>query len=162
MVNKVEQGRKSRKDGKAFELRVRADLESKGWIVDRWSNNLECMKYDNEEGNFSGEIKIIPAKAKWAGTGRPMMLGAGFPDFICFRTLELENKDAIINQNVNLYEIIGVESKMTGKLDKLEKEKCSWLIDNHTFGKILIAEKTKPKNKIVIVYHDFEEKYGKI
>jgi len=24
-----------------------------------------------------------------------------------------------------------------------------------------IAEKTKPKNRIVIVYHDFEEKYDK-
>ena len=119
-IYKVKQGKKSRIDGKAFELRVRSDLENIGWIVDRWSNNLECVLYDNEEGNFSGEIKIIPAKAKWAGQGRPMMLGSGFPDFVCFK------RTTAIDMSGNmLYEVIGVESKMSGKLDKPEKDKRS-------------------------------------
>ena len=41
---KVSQGKKNRRDGKAFELKVRADLESKGWIVFRNSNDVEFEK----------------------------------------------------------------------------------------------------------------------
>ncbi|MHA1737897.1 MAG: hypothetical protein ACTSWD_04870 [Candidatus Heimdallarchaeota archaeon] len=62
-------------------------------------------------------------------------------------------------KKMNLYEVIGVESKLDGELDKTEKEKCKWLLDHNIFSKILIAEKTKVKNKVVIVYHDFKEKY---
>jgi len=132
---KVARGKKSKAAGSQFENRVRADLEEKGWIVDKWTNNVS-------------DSKLVKAKAKWAGPNRPMMMGAGFPDFVCFRT----NLDSG-------YEVIGVESKMTGELDKLEKEKCVWLLDNQIFSKILIAEKTKLKNRVLIVYHDFKIKY---
>ena len=54
------------------------------------------------------------------------------------------------------YEVIGVECKMKGILDKLEKEKCRWLLENHIFSKILIASKTKVGRKIVIKYKEFE------
>jgi hypothetical protein len=48
---------------------------------------------------------------------------------------------------------------MNGELDREEKEKCKWLLDNGVFSQIFIAEKTKVKNKVVIVYHDFKMKY---
>jgi len=57
------------------------------------------------------------------------------------------------------HKFIGVESKMTGELDREEKEKCKWLLDNKIFSQILIAEKTKVKNRVVIVYNDFKKKY---
>jgi len=167
---KVKQGKRDKAQGAQFELRVRKDLEEKGWVVDRWSNNVELgeMKFIRQEQpkltkekdrckTFdTGEVyeqitKLIPSKVTWRRTPKgmfPMNLNSGFPDFIAFKPL---------------YEkipIIAVECKMTGKLDKLEKEKCKWLLDNNIFSKILIAEKTKVKNRIVIVYHDFTEKYG--
>ncbi len=57
----------------------------------------------------------------------------------------------------NPYEVIGIEVKMTGELDRQEKEKCIWLLENKIFSKILVARKTKVKNKIVVEYEDFKE-----
>ena len=37
----IKKGRKSREVGKRFELKVREDLEKTGWIVARWTNNVE-------------------------------------------------------------------------------------------------------------------------
>jgi len=118
--------------------------------------------------------KLVPAKNKWAGPNRPMMMGAGFPDFIAFK--KVQNYVVIESENIDLYpskptrlfndyskiayEIIGVESKMTGVLDKEEIEKCKWLLENQIFSKILIASKHKIKNKIVVEYTDFKEEYG--
>ena len=172
---KVKQGKTSRAQGNAFEARVREDLEEKGWIVDKWTNNVEFIEAIDEikshkmanhylqcqvdyltkvvKGAFRG--RIVKAKNKWAGPNRPMMMGAGFPDFITFRNA----KDCDEEPYDDMFEIVGVESKLTGELDKSEKEKCKWLLDNKIFSKILIAEKTKVKNRVVIVYHDFKEKY---
>jgi len=150
MVDMVKQGKKNRANGASFELRTRKDLEVDGWIVDKWSNNLEL---DLDFGGF----KIHPAKRKWSGPGRPMAIGTGFPDFVAFRNISYEDEE---DAKSSLYEAIGVECKCNGNLDKIEKEKCRWYLDSGTFGKILIAEKTKVKNKIVILYHDFEERYG--
>ena len=146
---KVKQGKKSRTQGKAFEDRVRKDLEEKGYIVDRWSNNVDLDYHSGGHfinGKHINKGKLIKAKAKWAGPNRPMMLGAGFPDFIAYKPFEVSD-------------ILGIECKMTGELDKPEKEKCKWLLDNGVFDIILIAEKIKRKNKIIIEYHDFKEKY---
>lgn len=44
-----ERGKKSRKSGAEFERRVRADLESKGWVVDKWSNQVEFYEDDKDE-----------------------------------------------------------------------------------------------------------------
>ena len=135
----VKRGKKNRASGAAFEKRVREDLEEKGWIVDKFNNNVDL------ENN-----KLIIAKNKWSGPGRPMMLGAGFPDFLCFK------QSIGLSGALGLYEVIGVESKVAGRLSKIEKEKCKWLLDNNIFGKILIAEKTKVKNKIVVKYKEFK------
>jgi hypothetical protein len=187
---KVKKGRVSKAQGNAFELRVREDLEEKGWVVDKWTNNVEFIKEIDEiksnkmanhylqgqvdyltnvvKGAFRGNL--ARAKNKWAGPGRPMMMGAGFPDFIAFKEIMgfPDKKDECIlccdGYNDTTYGgniIIGVESKLTGELDKQEKEKCKWLLDNKIFSKILIAQKTKVKNKVVIVYHDFMVKYNR-
>ena len=172
---KVKSGKKSKAQGGAFENRVRKDLEEKGWVVDKWSNNVEFQKHffcgtedigedtPVNDGYRDASVfsihkvgKLIPAKPKFVfnpALKRRVMMGnsSGFPDFIAFR-----------NEFVDRYagaRIIGVESKMNGDLDREEKEKCKWLLDNKIFSKIFIAEKTKVKNKIVIDYHDFKIKY---
>jgi hypothetical protein len=46
MTDKKAMGKKSRKQGKDFEKKVRADMEQQGWIVDRWTNNVEFEEED--------------------------------------------------------------------------------------------------------------------
>lgn len=176
--HQIKRGKQSRAQGGAFEKRVRADLEEKGWIVDKWSNNVEFDKNEatmNPEHSISKGIvrkefdggqwikkitygKLVPAKPKYLfinGSMRMVGNSSGFPDFIAIRNVDLTS----FGTKFEVKEVIGVESKMTGDLDREEKEKCKWLLDNKIFSKILIAEKTKVNNRVVIVYHDFKEKY---
>ncbi len=97
----VKRGSKSKSSGSQFELRVRKDLVRKNWIVDKWTNNLDLEK---------GEI--VPAKRlfrKFKNNMGVMTIGTGFPDFICFQ-----------NRNEG-YQIIGVEVKSNGILNRIEK-----------------------------------------
>ena len=144
----VAKGKKNRASGGDFERRVRKDLEEKGWIVDKWSNNVEFNIIPDEEEIYI-EGLLIPAKHKFRGPGIPMAMGTGFPDFIVFRFYRGFN-------GIKTYEIFGVEAKSNGYLTKEEKEKCRWLLDNHIFSKIKIANKTKIKNRIVIEYKEFK------
>jgi len=135
--SKIRQGSKSRASGGAFELRVRKDLEEKGWTVDKWSNNLDM------ENN-----KIVPCRRvfKRFGVGKGVMtIGTGFPDFVAF-----DRRD-------NLFEVIGVEVKMNGTLSREEKEKCCWLLERGIFSQILIASKVKEKGRVRVCYLDFLE-----
>ena len=154
------QGKKNRKSGADFERRVRADLNSKGWIVDKWGNNVVfCNPIITAEKDklvkYEIEGKLIQAKCKWSGPRRPMMMGAGFPDFIAFKYLEGNSSDN--NYARDFYEVIGVECKVNGYLKPEEKEKCQWLLDNNIFSKILIAYKEKEGRKIVVKYKEFEQ-----
>ena len=152
-------GKKTRAAGKQFEVRVRKDLSEKGWTVCRFDNNVEFKKVTVDDEGFKYDLqgvvgKLIQAKGKFNPfTKRVMNMSGGFPDFICTQATEYigmkENKKT-------LFEVIGVECKMAGKLDKLEKEKCKWLLDNNVFSKILIAKKTKEGRKIKIVYEEFK------
>jgi hypothetical protein len=128
MVDFKIQGKKNRRTGAEFEKKVRTDLESKGWIVCRWNNNIEI-----KEENQVYTMKMIQAKSN-----RFNMRTTGFPDFITFK---LENEYP--GCNTHLYEINGVECKSNGKLDRTEKDKCEWLLKNEIFKKILIASKTE-------------------
>ena len=166
----VKQGKKNRAAGGIFELRVRKDLEEKGWIVDKWSNNVEFGKMHNTKvgGNTDGEIrtitdgKLIPAKRKYAGPGRPMAIGTGFPDFIAFRPMSCSTCFARMGDTTTEnHKIIGCEVKSNGYLTPIEKQKCQWYLDNKIFKQIFIARKTKVKNRVVIVYEDYTQKYGK-
>jgi hypothetical protein len=153
---KVKQGKKNRQSGAAFELKVRKNLSEKGWIVIKNPNNL-----------FDGEFK--QGKSKYNPfTKRLMMNSGGFPDFLAFKVISdilvsTPTKYGIIN---HLYEVIGVEVKSNGYLDKEEKEKCKWLLENNIFSKILIAYKDYPeeniklppskRKKMQICYKEFE------
>ena len=137
--SKSKRGKLARAAGARFELKVRADLEKDGWIIDRWTNNIDLE-----------EKKLIKAKRKFNFFSNMKILGigTGFPDFIAFRRKD-EN-----------YEVIGVEVKTNGWLDKTEKEKANFLLEKKIFSRILIAKKPKGRGKIE--YIDFAEKHNKI
>jgi len=134
----VKKGRTSRAAGARFELKVRADLESQGWVVDKWSNNVDLE-----------EDKISVAKRKFNPFSQAMTIGTGFPDFISIRQVHGDS-----------YSVMGVEVKMNGTLSKVEKEKCAWYLRNKVFSKIWIAKAVREGRKIVVGYDDFQEKYG--
>jgi len=136
-ASKSKRGKLARAAGARFELKVRADLENDGWILDKWTNNV-----DLELG------KLVKAKRKFNPFIKILSIGTGFPDFVAFR------------QKGNLHEVIGVEVKANGWLDKKEKEKCKFLLDKKIFSKILIARKSKERGKIE--YVDFKEKYNNL
>jgi len=129
--SKIRRGSKSRADGGLFEARVRKDLELKGWVVDKWSNNV-----DLENG------VIIPCKRKFNPFNKVMTIGTGFPDFVCFE------------RRGDLYKVIGVEVKMNGNLSREEKEKCVWYLEKKIFSEILIASKKKSGRKVLVEYTD--------
>ena len=135
-TKKRTQGRKNRAAGARFELKVRNSLENNGWYADKWTNNV-----DLQEG------KLIKAKRKFNPFSKVIMMSSGFPDLICFRKIVSGNQ----------YEVIGVEAKANGWLDKEEKEKCKWLLENEVFSRVLIAKKGKKRGEIE--YADFKEKY---
>jgi hypothetical protein len=175
-MNKKEMGKKSRKQGKAFEDRVRNDLEKKGWIVSRWNNNVEFDSWDTDEVGYR-EIgkecesrdnvptkrlaKLIPAKPKirMSKLGPILMnMHTGFPDFIMYNPCEhrecIKDNGYIREERTWHTTNIGIEVKQTGKLDKLEKEKCKWLLENNIFSKILIASKGEKRGEII--YKEFK------
>jgi len=136
-----EQGKKNKRAGLRFEARVREDLMKMGWIVDKWTNTVD----QDKDGNIGG---VIPAKRKYNPYKKVMVLGTGFPDFICFKKVG------------GGFDVIGVEVKSNGYLDQVEKGMCLWLLENKIFSRILIAKKKKDKRKIEIEYEDFDRKYA--
>jgi len=132
---KIKKGKKSKASGTQFESRVRQDLESKGFIVDKWSNNFDL------ESN-----KVVPAKRAFNPFSKVMTIGTGFPDFIAFQ-----------HKAEDSYTVIGVEVKSNGTVSKLEKERCKRYLQNKIFSKILIAKKSKEKNRVRIEYIPIEE-----
>ena len=151
---KIKMGKKSRKDGAAFELHVKKDLESRDWIVDKWSNNIE---FETATQAVTRQLlaigtglgakpmgKIISAKRKYNPFNKALSIGTGFPDFVAF-------KKVCCNECVTPcgYNVIGVESKSNGYLDKSEKEKVEWLLDHNVFDFILIASKGNERGEIL-------------
>ena len=142
MTDYKKQGKRNKINGAIFERRVRADLESKGWIVSKWQNNVELPKgISNQLIEARNYAKCVQAKP-----GRFRMMQTGFPDFIAFE-LQVE---------LDLFEIIFIECKTNGRLDKIEKEKAKWYLDNHYCSKLYIASKVKEKNRIKIKYEEFK------
>jgi len=131
---KITRGKKAKKKGLDFEAEVREDLEEKGWIVCKWVNQIDLI-----------QGKIVAAKRKFNPFSKVMTLGTGFPDFICFR------------KGGEGYVIWGVEVKTNGLLDREEKEKCAFLVDNKIFSEVVIAKKGEEN----IEYIYFKEKYLK-
>lgn len=136
--SEIKRGKKSRAAGARFELKTRKDLEEKGFTVDKWTNNVDLK-----------EKKITPAKRKYNPFKRALTIGTGMPDFIALKRVGEH------------YEVRGIEVKRNGYLDKTEKEKCKFYLDQKTFSKILIAKEKKEGRKISVEYIDFEKKYLK-
>ena len=133
---KRRQGKLNRAAGARFELKVRGNLESDGWIVDKWTNNIDLR-----------EGKLVKAKRKYNPYKKVLGIGTGFPDFIAFKR---KGKN---------YEVISVEARTIGYLSKEERKKCRFLLDKKIFSKILIAKKGKKRGEIE--YVDFKKKYKK-
>lgn len=162
MTDYKKQGKRNRINGAIFEKRVREDLESKGWIVSRWGNNIEFQKYNSEEvSGIHVNGKFIYGKLIQAKSNRFLMRSTGFPDFIAFTyansnaTWPIENYDKTFYIS-GINAIIGVEVKINGYLDPTEREKCRWLLKNNIFSRILIASKLKISNRIKIKYEEFK------
>lgn len=126
-------GRQNRAAGRRFELKVRNDLENTGWIVDKWTNNVDLETK-----------KLVKAKRKFNPYLKILGIGTGFPDFIAFK------------KHGKNYSVIGAEVKANGWLDKQEKEKCDFLLNKKIFSRILIAKKGKKRGQIE--YVDFIKK----
>lgn len=142
VVDYKKQGKRNRKKGGDFEREVRADLESKGYIVSKWSNNVKCIKKDDI--NNPGKkmyicSELIAARHKFNPFNKVMSVGTGFPDFIIYHRIK------------GHWFIYGVEAKINGYLDQEEKAKCRWLLKNNIFSKIWIANKKKG----VLEYENF-------
>ena len=89
----VKKGKSSKARGARFELKVRKDLESKGRVVDKWTNNVDL------EGD-----KIVAAKKKfnpfskamltylWRHMGRDISLGisaSGYQPLVILKCLAI-------------------------------------------------------------------------
>lgn len=127
MIDKTKQGKKNKESGRAFELKVRRDMESKGYFVSKWANNVE------------GGI-VIPAKHQFNFYSKVMTMGTGFPDFIAYKKVDWLPAG---------YNVVGVEAKSNGYLDKSEKEKVKILLDIEVFDFILVAYKGDKRGEIL-------------
>ena len=141
MTDRKAIGKKNRKKGQLFESKVRAHLEAQGWIVCKWSNQVE----DNQ---------LTPAKHKFNVFRRAMTLGTGFPDFIAYSYIKPTTNGDVIT----IATIIGVEAKFNGYLNPEERRKCDWLLAHNIFSKILIAYNDQGS----IEYKDYLHKAGDI
>jgi hypothetical protein len=138
-VDYKKQGKRNKASGADFEKRTRADLESKGWIVSKWQNNIK-------------ECKCVPTKP-----GRYRLMQTGFPDFMAFRQKLIKINEGFEAYNIDeTYEIIFVECKSNGYLKPEEKEKAEWYLKNNYCSKFLVAKKIKENNRIKIEYKEFE------
>lgn len=134
---KIKKGKKSKSSGGQFELKVRKDLEEKGWIVDKWTNNVDLA-----------EGRVVAAKRKFNPFSRVMSIGTGFPDFVCFQLV-----------GDGRYNVVGFEVKQTGVLSKEEKEKGAFLLRAKVFNDLFIAKRGEQRG--AIEYVDFKERYGR-
>ncbi len=125
VASKSKRGKLARAAGARFELKVRSKLEKEGWIIDKWTNNVDLEKQ-----------QLIKAKRKFNPYMKILGIGTGFPDFIAFK------------RKGKLYDIIGVEVKANGWLDKMEKEKAKFLLSEKIFNKIIVYKKGKKRGEI--------------
>jgi len=139
-LTKSQKGKLSRAQGARFELKVRNHLEENKWITDKWTKNVDL------------ELKkLIPAKRKFNPFKKILSIGTGFPDFIAFKQ-QVDKTEG----DFQSYKLIAIEAKQKGILDKVEKEKCQFLLDKNIFKHILIAKKGEKRG--TIEYIDFATK----
>ena len=114
------QGKRNRRRGSDWEREVRTDLESQGYIVSKWMNQIE---------NMGDHYLISPCRPKFNPfLKRVVMLAGGFPDFIAFKPGE---------------PCIAVECKLNGSLTREEKDKIKGYLELRVFSRFLVGYKTK-------------------
>lgn len=167
-MDKKSQGKKNRAAGLRFEHKVRKDLESKGWIVSKWQNNVELAKSDKynvykvDENMTIPDGEGIPGKCVPAKPGRFRMMQTGFPDFIAYKQPYITNELGINLWNAPMsaivepeylkpFCIIFIECKSNGYLKPEEKEKANWYLKNNYCSKFLIAKKGEKRGEILYV-----------
>ena len=148
-MDKKSMGKKSRAQGKKFELDTRHDLEKKSYIVCKWTNTVDIT-----------EDKIISAKSKYNPfTKRVMSEGSGFPDFVCFKKALFKDKEGNVKSS-KYFKVVGVESKKAKYLDAKERRICKWYLEHNTFSEIYVAyplkDKATDKRKKGIAYYKLE------
>ena len=160
-------GKRSRAAGGRFELKVRKDLE-KNWIVGKWPNNVEfpigLTTFNGKELDITKVPnmrfkagKCIPAKRRFNPFNKALAIGTGFPDFFAYKIGQVQAISFYFNaanmefNSDEIYAVIFVESKMNGTLDKQEKEKARWYLENNYCSKFLIAKKGKKRGEIEYV-----------
>ena len=149
-MDKKLQGKRNKRKGRDFEVKVRHELEEQGWTVSKWANNVEIIEsVTNGKEIHINKAKLVSA-TKWRFnpfTKTIMAVGTGFPDFIAYRMSD--------NSGVHrYYEVIGVECKVGKYLTQEEKAKASWLWATGKFNRILVAYKDKKTKEII--YTTFE------
>lgn len=155
---KVKQGKRNRAAGADFERRTRKNLEEKGWMVSKYQNNLN---YEFIDDNFNGDYVSIPARAS-----KFRLSSTGFPDLItykiigckyCMEELGLSETEDIETSEHKLFDVQFYECKVNGQLSKEERQKAKWYLDNNHCSKFYIVSKQKVKNRIHIIYTDFND-----
>jgi hypothetical protein len=137
---------KTRKKGKELEKEVQRDLEKRGWVVIKFNKNIDL------NGPIPNEGRLIDCKPFFFG-GRIQMMSGGFPDFLCFLKIPLYTPEGI--ESLPAFHLQLVESKISGKLDKIEKDKCKWIEENLHIP-IFIATKEGKE----IVYKSYKAERG--
>ena len=129
-IDKKTQGKRNLEKGRRFENKVRKDLESKGWIVSRWQNNVElvCTKVEplKENPNFVKEVRfigeLIPARQ-----GRFRKTSTGFPDFIAYKIITLDELYQKLRTNTKVEGIIKTPTREYNNLADLFKAASQYL-----------------------------------
>ena len=106
---------RSRAKGAEWERHVKQFLETKGWVVTRWSNKV-----------IDGELRTAPTSRFNTKTG--------WPDFVAYG----KNPDRGGPRFVT-----GIECKYARYLRPEEKRMASWLRANHIMDAVLVASKPK-------------------
>lgn len=108
MIDYKAQGKRNRRAGADFELATRNKLIKMGYLVDKWTNNIDLE-----------EERIVIAKAN--PFNRFNRSGVGFPDFLAFMPTGS-------NKGHRHYVVVFVECKVNGTLNKLERQKMNFLM----------------------------------
>ena len=170
----IKRGKNNRAAGKAFELKIREDLEKSGWIIMRNSNDVEFEKIDKVvyrngmekglESSWSGIFK--QAKPKWVFNPMlkrrvPISSQTGFPDFICIKFVgeyckgeKMDFKGVPVIQSkgfFNAFEVQYVEGKINGTLSRIERQKIEWIKNNLKIP-VFVASKIKIGRKVEVKY----------
>jgi len=168
MIDHKKQGKANREAGKRFELKVREDLEKKGWTIFRNSNDVKWTSepiintygQGEERSRAIGSIKkhyhsglkktfistqsigkFKQTTGHWNLFTKSIMVSqSGFPDFVCVRMMPA-------HEILITWEVQFVECKVNDYLSAEEKVKVEWIKQNLKIP-VIIASRGKKRGEI--------------